>query len=109
MFTLTSTHKAMLNQLAAHHEQYVSALREGYEAQALLLRAQNADLRSMVFPTNTPGHVPVLSAEADAVLSGNEESIEMTEKQIAEWHEINDEASRVLNGTYDEPTHYTDN
>jgi len=106
MFTLTSTHKAALAALEAHYEKYVAAIREGYEAQALLLRAQNADFRSMVFPTYSPGHVPVLAAESDAILSGNEEAIEMTEQQINEWHSINSEASRVLNGTYDEP--YTD-
>ena len=108
MFTLTSTHLSILKAKDEAHEKLLAAIRDGYEAQALLLRAQNADLRSMVFPTYSPGHVPVLAAESDAILSGNEEPIEMTEQQVAEWHSINSEASRVLNGTYDEPTHYTE-
>lgn len=103
MLLFTSTHKAAVAALEAQHERYIAALREGYEAQCLLLRAQNADFRSMVFPENRPGHVPVLSAESDAILSGNEETLEMSDEQIKEWHSINSEASRVLNGTYDEP------
>lgn len=64
------------------------------------LKAQIEDLRSLVLPKNTPGVIPLVSLEADAIMSGKDEAIEIPDAQRAELDEIQSEATRILSGTY---------
>lgn len=49
-------------------------------------------------------HIPVMSVESDAILSGRDEPIELTAEQETELSQIErdrSEESRILSGTYD--------
>lgn len=71
-----------------------------YEARISDLQAEVRYLRSLVSPPTSASRIPVLSLEADAVISGHDEAIDPTADQQQEWDDIQSEANRILSGTY---------
>lgn len=64
------------------------------------LKSQLETLRKLVFTPTSASSIPVLSLEADRILSGSDESTSLTKAQIEEMNEIESERSRLLSGTF---------
>ncbi len=68
------------------------------------LHAQIARLESLIpqfqKPSN-PLHIPVLSVESDAVMTGHQDQIQLTAAQIKELDALESEATKILTGNYD--------
>lgn len=55
-------------------------------------------------PQSSTFHIPTVSVESDAILSGHDEQIELTAEQEAELSEMDkatSEQARILSGNYD--------
>ena len=89
-------------EVKAVYEARISALNEAHLKEVELLKAQIEILRAFSLPqTASYSHIPVLAAEADAVLTpGADEAIEMTPAQAKEWEETQLEADRLFAGNY---------
>ncbi len=93
---------------AALITQYETRLRELKEAHATLvaaLRSQIETLTALVRPQALSGALAGAAQEADAAISGNEDISLLTPEQQAEIRRIDEEASRILSGTYDNFNH----
>ena len=89
-------------EVKAVYEARIAALKEAHSKEVELLSAQIELMRAFALPP-TPGfgHIPVLQAESDAILTpGVNESIEMTPAQIKEWEDTQSEADKLFAGTY---------
>ena len=66
------------------------------------LRKQIADLRTLALPKQDASVIPLVQLEADAVLSGTTDVIQVntTDPQEDDAEAIQSEASRILAGTY---------
>lgn len=72
-----------------------------YEARIADLKLQIEDLRRLVLPPKAaPYSIPVVDVEMDAVLSGKDEPIALTDDQANELNAIESEAAKILSGTY---------
>ena len=71
-----------------------------YEARISDLMARISDLREVAIPKNTAYSIPLVQQEADAIMSGKDEVIELTESQLAEQDAEISERDRLLSGTY---------
>jgi hypothetical protein len=68
-----------------------------YEARISDLHAQIADLRALVLPTRDPNGITALEIEADSIVSGKDEVIEVEDRELLET-----EASLILSGMHDQ-------
>jgi hypothetical protein len=59
-----------------------------------------ARLFAVVSPPQASHRVPVVQIEADALLSGRDEQVDVSPDQRAEWDAIRAEANSILSGTY---------
>ncbi len=76
------------------------ALIAQYEARIADLKAEIGALRTLVLPSSRPYHIPVGQLEADAVLSGTQDILQLTPEQSQEQDEILAERDRILSGQY---------
>jgi hypothetical protein len=67
------------------------------------LKDEITSLRKLVIPAQSSSfELPIIQLEADAILSGNQESIKITEQDLQkEEFRIFNEASSILSGTYE--------
>lgn len=73
---------------------------EQYEARIADLKKQIEDLRSLNLPKVNSYLIPANDLEADAVMSGKEEVIHLSEQELKELEEAVSERDRLLSGTY---------
>lgn len=71
-----------------------------YEARIADLKSEIENLRKLVLPANRSGDIPDVHMEADAVVSGREEVLNLQSHEESEQDAITSEASRLLSGTY---------
>lgn len=71
-----------------------------YEARISELKSQITDLKKLVFSSTSSTHIPLVSLEADAVLSQKDETIFISEEEMARIQDVEAEASRILSGNY---------
>lgn len=75
-----------------------------YEARLVDKDKQIADLRLLVFAPPTANQIPLVALEADAVMSGKDNVIELSREETEKILEEQSEASRILSGTYGNDT-----
>lgn len=78
---------------------YKALLREK-DARIADLIKQIEDMRSMVYPSSMPKGIPYVQLEADAIISGKEETIALTPEEIRQAEEEIAERDSLLSGTY---------
>lgn len=84
-------------------EQYEKRLQEQanlYEARISQLQSQIEDLRKMVFVPTSATSLPLVQIEQDAILSGKEEQVTITQEELAQLEMEQSEADRIFAGTY---------
>lgn len=65
------------------------------------LHAEIKMLRSLVSPPTSSSRIPLVQIEADAIMSGRQEQIEVSNAdQMKHWENVESEAHRILSGTY---------
>lgn len=66
------------------------------------LQDEVANLRRLVIPSESAGNVlPVIHLEADAILSGSQEVMQISDKELKKQAEdANSEVSAILSGSY---------
>jgi hypothetical protein len=64
------------------------------------LQKQITTLSALVTPPTSASRIPLLHLEADAVLSGNQESIVIDEIEQDRLRAVNTEADRILTANY---------
>lgn len=82
------------------HEARINDLKQGYEAHIADLKAQMSDLRKLAFNATSATRIPLVALEADAVLSSQDQVMEVDPDELARLEEEMHEADRVLAGTY---------
>lgn len=85
MFILKST----LNLILSEKDARISDLKEQIEL-----------LRSLAIPPQSQNRVTLQEVEADAVMSGYQDQIELTSEQLKELEEQEAERERLLSGNY---------
>jgi len=72
-----------------------------YESRIIDLQAQIEDLRKLVFPENThPKAIPLVQVESNAILSGEDEMIQVDAQQEDEYDRVIAEREAILSGEY---------
>lgn len=71
-----------------------------YEARISELKDQISRLEKLVFIQTSASNIPLISLEADAVLSQKEETIQISQEELERLSEIESEADRILAGNY---------
>lgn len=71
-----------------------------YEARIKDLQQQIQDLRTLALPTTVSRSVPLISLEADAIISGKDEIYDLSDAERAEKDDEISERDRVLSGNY---------
>jgi hypothetical protein len=69
------------------------------DAHITSLQAEIEMLRRLALPTNNT--LPIIEFEADAVMSGSQEQINLDEIDTKQHEEIAAEAARLLSGSYE--------
>lgn len=82
-----------------HYEKRIAEMRELYEARIKDLKIQIEDLRSLTIPRSSPTGIPIVQYEADAVLSGKQETTVIVENPDPQL-DVDSEAQRILSGSY---------
>jgi hypothetical protein len=87
--------------LLSLHESIVSDLKESQRESIRHLEQQVADLRRLAFNATSATRIPLVTLEADAVMSQKEETIELSQEELAKIQDEEAEADRIFSGTYD--------
>lgn len=71
-----------------------------YEARIEQLKDQISDLKQMVHNQTSATHLSPIALEQDAILSQKEETITISEEELAKIRDIESEADRIFAGNY---------
>jgi hypothetical protein len=66
------------------------------------LQAQVETLKAFATPPTSASRIPLLTLEADAVMNGDHEAIRVEDTEKKEFERIENEAYRILSGTWDQ-------
>lgn len=84
--------------LISQYEQRIAELKAAHAAEIGQLSLRLEDMRALIMPRNYS--TTIQNLEADGVLSGQQEMIELTEAEQAEYDATISERDRILSGTY---------
>ncbi len=90
----------MFGRGAAEKAQQYEARLSDLKAHILDLQCQIENLNKLVFPKNATLDIPLVQIEADAIISGHQEAVDLTEEEKRQIEEIDSEAAQLLSGTY---------
>lgn len=86
--------------LIEQYEQRIADLKKQHEQHVEVLTKQLTDFRSLVLPQVKAYTIPASDLEADAVMSGRDEIIQLSKEELKELEESMSERDRILSGTY---------
>lgn len=82
----------------------ISDMQKLYEARIVELNLQISDLKKLIYSPTSATDIPLVTLEADAIISQKDEVIEFNSEDISETDKMIREADRIFAGSYEE--HY---